>query len=152
MRLLTLELLTIEFNLKCSLASILFTANYTRLTRAVENKPHTAAFAQRDISKLMRVSDAKNSLWCLWDIISWYQIIALSSNVVIKTCNDNIPILSCGGLWITKVPHFAHTKFGENPLIYSLSPRKRKYGWTTDGHTGDQPETIIPRHYRVAGY
>ena len=52
----------------------------------------------------------------------------------------------------------AHTKFGENSLMFTkVIIRKRK----TDGRTTDerthrqtdvQRETIIPRHYRVAGY
>ena len=48
----------------------------------------------------------------------------------------------------------AHTKFGENPLMFTqVIIRKRKTdGRTTDGHTDVQRETIIPRHYCVAGY
>ena len=60
----------------------------------------------------------------------------------------------------------AHTKFGENPLMFTqVIIRKRKTdgrsdGRTTDGRpdrqtdglTDDQRETIIPRHYCVAGY
>ena len=52
----------------------------------------------------------------------------------------------------------AHTKFGENPLTFTqVIIRKRKTdGWTYDGQTqglkDDQRETIIPRHYCVAGY
>ena len=56
----------------------------------------------------------------------------------------------------------AHTKFGENPLMFTqVIIRKRKTdGRTTDGGmdgqtdglTDDQRETIIPRHYCVAGY
>ena len=56
----------------------------------------------------------------------------------------------------------AHTKFGENPLMFTqVIIRKRKTdgrtddGRTdgqTDGLTDDQRETIIPRHYCVAGY
>ena len=52
----------------------------------------------------------------------------------------------------------AITKFGENPLMFTqVIIRKRKTdGRTdvrrTDGHTDDQRETIIPRHYCVAGY
>ena len=51
-----------------------------------------------------------------------------------------------------------HTKFGENPLMFTqVIIRKRNTdGCTTDGrpdrHTDVQRETIIPRHYRVAGY
>ena len=55
-----------------------------------------------------------------------------------------------------------HTKFGENALmltkviIQKRKPDGRTYdGRTdghTDGHTDDQRETIIPRHYCVAGY
>ena len=42
----------------------------------------------------------------------------------------------------------AHTKFGENPLMFTqVIIRKRK----TDGLTDDQCETMIPRHYCVAG-
>ena len=48
----------------------------------------------------------------------------------------------------------AHTKFGENPLMFTqVIIRKQKTdGRMTDGHTDDQRETIIPRHYCVAGY
>ena len=53
----------------------------------------------------------------------------------------------------------AHTKFGENPLMFTqviIRKRKRTDGRAdvrrTDGHTGDQRETIIPHHYCVAGY
>ena len=64
----------------------------------------------------------------------------------------------------------AHTKLGENPLKFTqaIVPKqipKQKYGQTdiwqidgwqkdrqTDGHTDDQCVTIIPHHYRVAGY
>ena len=56
----------------------------------------------------------------------------------------------------------AHTKFGENPLMFTqVIIRKRKtdgrmyYGRTdrqTDGLTDDQRETTIPRHYCVGGY
>ena len=48
----------------------------------------------------------------------------------------------------------AHIKFGENPLMFTqVIIRKGKTdGRTTDGHTDDQRETIIPRHYCVAGY
>ena len=60
----------------------------------------------------------------------------------------------------------AHTNFGENPLMFTrVIIRKRKTDgrmdgrttdgrtdWRTDRHTDAQRETIIPRHYRVAGY
>ena len=51
----------------------------------------------------------------------------------------------------------AHTKFGENSFTFTpVVTRKRKYGRTTDGqtdgHSDSQRDTIIPRHYRVAGY
>ena len=52
----------------------------------------------------------------------------------------------------------AHTKFGENPLMFTqVIIRKRKMdGWTdvrrTDGLTNNQHETIIPSHYCVGGY
>ena len=53
----------------------------------------------------------------------------------------------------------AYTKFGENPLMFTqviIRKRKKKTdGRTdrqTDGLTDDQRETIIPRHYCVAGY
>ena len=56
----------------------------------------------------------------------------------------------------------AHTKFGENPLMFTqviIQKRNtdgRRDGWTTDWptdrHTDIQCETIIPGHYRVAGY
>ena len=47
----------------------------------------------------------------------------------------------------------AHTTFGENPLIFTqIIIRKRKTDGWTDGLTDDQRETIIPRHYCVAGY
>ena len=50
----------------------------------------------------------------------------------------------------------AHTKFGENPLMFTqVSIRKRKTdGRTYDGRTDTdvQGETIIPRHYCVAGF
>ena len=47
----------------------------------------------------------------------------------------------------------AHTKFGENPLMFTSRNEK----WTdvqltdrqTDGHTDVQRETIIPHHYHV---
>ena len=47
----------------------------------------------------------------------------------------------------------AHTKFGENPLMFTqIIIRKRKTDRQTDGLKDDQCETIIPRHYCVAGY
>ena len=52
----------------------------------------------------------------------------------------------------------AHAKFGENPLMFTqVIIRKRKTDvrtrdGQTDGHTDDQRETIIPRHYCVVGY
>ena len=48
----------------------------------------------------------------------------------------------------------AHTKFGENPLMFTqVIIRKRKTdGRTYNGHTQVQRETIIPRHYCAAGY
>ena len=51
----------------------------------------------------------------------------------------------------------AHTTFGENPLMFTqVTIRKQKTDrWTddgrTDGHTDVQRETIIPRHFCVAG-
>ena len=63
----------------------------------------------------------------------------------------------------------AHTKFGKNPLMFTryLPEMKKRQtdrhtdrcktdgrmydGWT-DRLTDDQRETIIPRHYCVAGY
>ena len=53
--------------------------------------------------------------------------------------------------------------FGENPLMFTqVIIRKRKTDVRrmdirrthrrTDGHTDDQRETIIPRHYCVVGY
>ena len=45
----------------------------------------------------------------------------------------------------------AHTKFGENPLMFTWYP-ETKYGRTTDGRTHLQHETIISSRYRVAGY
>ena len=49
----------------------------------------------------------------------------------------------------------AHTKFGENPVIFTHSCPETKI-WTdtrrTDGHTDNQPETIILSYYRVAVY
>ena len=61
----------------------------------------------------------------------------------------------------------AHTKFGENPLMFTqviIRKRKtdgrayderaydRRTDGQTDGLTDDQRETIIPCHYCVAGY
>ena len=47
----------------------------------------------------------------------------------------------------------AHTKFGENPLMFTqVIIRKRKTDGRTDRHTDVQRETIITRHYCVAGY
>ena len=52
----------------------------------------------------------------------------------------------------------AHTKFGENPLMFSqVIIQKWKtdgqtYKWRTDRHMDVQCEIIIPRHYLVAGY
>ena len=56
----------------------------------------------------------------------------------------------------------AHTKFGENPLMFTqFIVQKRKMDGRmdvrltdgrTDRHKGIQRETIIPRHYRVVGY
>ena len=60
----------------------------------------------------------------------------------------------------------AHTKFGENPLMFTqVIIWKRKMDWwttvrtdertdvrRTDGYTDYQRETIIPRHYCVTGY
>ena len=52
----------------------------------------------------------------------------------------------------------AHTKFGEKPLMFTqVIIRKRKTDGRmddgrTDRHTDVQRETIIPRHYFVAGY
>ena len=53
----------------------------------------------------------------------------------------------------------AHTKFGENPLMFTqviIQKRKtdgrRMTDGQTDRHTDIQRETIIPRHYCVAGY
>ena len=50
----------------------------------------------------------------------------------------------------------ALTKFGENPwnLLKLLSANKITDGGTdgrTHGHTDDERETIIPRHYRASG-
>ena len=50
-----------------------------------------------------------------------------------------------------------HSKFGENPLRLTRYHLETKYGWTdmydwrTDRYNV-QHETIIPHHYRVAGY
>ena len=45
----------------------------------------------------------------------------------------------------------AHTKFGENPLMFiQVIIRKRKMDRQTDGLTDDKRETIIPHHYCVA--
>ena len=52
----------------------------------------------------------------------------------------------------------AHTKFGENPLMFTqVVIRKwktdgRTTDWRTDRHTDIQHETIMPRHYCVGGY
>ena len=50
----------------------------------------------------------------------------------------------------------AHTKFGENPLVFTRYHPETKNGQMTDRradrHTDDQRETIIPRHYCVAEY
>ena len=56
----------------------------------------------------------------------------------------------------------AHTKFGENPLMFTqVIIRKRKMDgqmdiWQmdgrTDGHTDVQRETIVPRHCCFVGY
>ena len=52
----------------------------------------------------------------------------------------------------------AHTKFGENPLMFTQVIQKQKTDGRTydgrmeDGRTDDQHETIIPCHYCVAGY
>ena len=54
--------------------------------------------------------------------------------------------------------HNAHTKFGENPLmftqvlIWKTKNRRMTDRQMDDRHTDVQRETIIPRHYRVAGY
>ena len=47
----------------------------------------------------------------------------------------------------------AHTKFGENPLLFTqvLILKRKTDGWM-DRHTDVQRETIISRHYCVAGY
>ena len=45
----------------------------------------------------------------------------------------------------------AHTKLGENPLMFTRYHPETK-NRRTDGLTDDQRETIIPRHYCVAGY
>ena len=52
----------------------------------------------------------------------------------------------------------AHTKFGENPLMFKqviIWKQNRDGGtvvWLTDGHTDVQGETKIHRHYCMAGY
>ena len=51
----------------------------------------------------------------------------------------------------------AHTKFGENPLIFTQviirkCKKDRQTGGHMDGHTDDQRETIISCHYCVVGY
>ena len=56
----------------------------------------------------------------------------------------------------------AHTKFGENPLIFThviiwkrnrdTRMYDRQMGWQREGHTDSQRDTTIPRHYRVTGY
>ena len=47
----------------------------------------------------------------------------------------------------------AQTKFGENPLMFTqVIIRKRKTDGQMDRLTDNQHETIIPRHYCVAGY
>ena len=48
----------------------------------------------------------------------------------------------------------AHTKFGENPLclLKLSSENKKRMDGQMNGLTDDQCETIIPRHYGVAGY
>ena len=47
----------------------------------------------------------------------------------------------------------AHTKFDENQLMFTqVIIRKPKTDGRTYGHMDDQRETIIPRHYCVAGY
>ena len=51
----------------------------------------------------------------------------------------------------------AHTKFGENPLMFTqvIILKRKTDGWMdgwTDGHMDIQRETIIPGHYQVAGY
>ena len=46
----------------------------------------------------------------------------------------------------------AHTKFGENPLMFTPVIIRKWTDRQTDGFTDDQHETIIPRHYSVAGY
>ena len=49
----------------------------------------------------------------------------------------------------------AHTKFDENPLLFTqVIIQKQKYGRTMEGvkdrHTDVQSETVIPHHYHVA--
>ena len=47
----------------------------------------------------------------------------------------------------------AHTMFGENPLMFTqVIIQKWKTDRWTDRLTNDQRESIIPRHYCVAGY
>ena len=47
----------------------------------------------------------------------------------------------------------AHTKFGENPLMFTqVIIRKQKTDGRTEGHMDNQRENIIPRHYCMAGY
>ena len=48
----------------------------------------------------------------------------------------------------TRSPQYqcTHNKFGENPWIIT-QVIVRKFHRRTDGHTDDQRETIIPRHY-----
>ena len=50
----------------------------------------------------------------------------------------------------------AHTKFGENLLTFTQGNENTEGRTLTDGrtngHSDDQRETIIPRHYTMAGY
>ena len=50
----------------------------------------------------------------------------------------------------------AHTKFGENPLLFTRyhpeTKDGRMYNWWTDRHTDIKRETIIPCHYWVAWF
>ena len=48
----------------------------------------------------------------------------------------------------------AHTKFGENPLMFTqvIIWKRKTDGRTMDRLTDNQRETIIPRHYCVTGY